>query len=73
MSLTGFVDQSCFPVGAGAQGSLCLSRLCPLPGKDVRRVGGLKCHKNAVKMKATSKNAGKVGLDSALDDSGGSW
>ena len=49
-----------FPERALAQGSLCPGRLCLLPGEDSVRAGGLKCRKNAVKMKVTSKNAGKV-------------
>ena len=51
---------SLFPERALAQGSLCPGRLCLLPGEDSVRAGGLKCRKNAVKMKVTSKNAGKV-------------
>ncbi len=35
-------------------------RLCLLPWKDARDAGGLKFCKNAVKMKRTLKNAGKV-------------
>ena len=49
-----------FPERASAQGSLCPGRLCLLPRQDARDTGGLKCRKNAVKMKGTSKNAGKV-------------
>ena len=56
-----------------AQGSLCPGRLCLLPRKDARDAGGLKCRKNAVKMKRTVKMQVKLPLDSALDEKGRSW
>ena len=56
------VSGSFFPERALAQGSLCLE-LCFLLWDDSIAAGGLKCRKNAVKMKRTSKHAGKVAFE----------